>query len=63
MNRFYAALRCPMGCRQPLSELASDHVCTVGSLTPRVLDLLAPGWYVDMGEPLYFQAKRDEKKS
>jgi hypothetical protein len=51
-----------MGCRQPLSDLAPDHVCTAGSLTPRVLDLLAPGWYVDMrelAEPLYFRAKRN----
>lgn len=45
-----AEARCH-GCRQLLSELQPGHVCTPGSLTPRVLDLMVPGWYLDLTQP------------
>jgi hypothetical protein len=47
------APRCD-GCRQLLSELQPGHVCTPGSLTPRILDLMVPDWYLDLTQRNYF---------
>jgi len=49
-DRTLTNARCE-GCRQLLSELQPGHVCTTGSLTPGILDLMVPDWYVDMSVP------------